>query len=338
MYAPSLSLLRARVSPSIQQVTVEPIKRSSTPAAVYRLWLDRRDKQSPRSLVVKRIEDGRPEDPEGHRREVCFYRQLLPLLDLPHPHIYYAGPEPGTSAQLVIMEDVARTHRFPSPQHTWTQREIEQILSTYARLHASGQDFLAAEEAGDWLMDRHERRLFETAGELPRMVESLVKKGIWPKMTSFGSLLDRTLREAKLLSRQPVTLLHNDVYPSNCSIPLVGGVEVILVDWDMVGFGLAEMDLAYMFIQPFSSHRQVYRQEALAYYWRRRRRLDGKLPSEIELKARQRYADALWALWLIPVAYRVSSSPFPHNSAPQIYWNSMFGVLGDRLHALSNEI
>jgi Ser/Thr protein kinase RdoA (MazF antagonist) len=235
------------------------------------------------------------------------------------------------------MEDVAQTHRFPTPRHKWTQPEIEQILRTYAHLHAGGRSRLQTEEELGWMMDRHETRLFDTAGELPGMVEALVARGVWPKMPAFGPLLEQTLRDAELLSDQPPTLLHNDVYPPNCGLPVTGEGEVILVDWDMVGSGLAEMDLAFMFMQPYGSQRRVDRRAALAHYWRCRQQLDERTPSKIELEVRQRYADALWALWLVPVAFRMSESPFPHGSAPRIYWDSMYRVLGERLQALSNE-
>lgn len=337
MDAPPLTLLRSVVSPSIKQVTAELIKHSSTPAAVYRLWLECDNGQGPPSLVVKRIEAGWPDDPRGHEREVRFYQRLLPQLDVPHPHIYYAGPGPGSSDHLVIMEDVAHTHRFPSKKHIWTQAEIEQILHAYAQLHASGLNCLPAGEELDWLMDRHEKRLFETAGELPNMIEALVAQGIWTRMPGFGRLLDRTLRDAEVLASQPVTVLHNDVYPPNCGLPVSGESDAILVDWDMVSFGLAEMDLAFMFMQPFGGHRQLDREAALSHYWRRRGEIDGQRHSKAELKARQWYADALWALWLIPVAFRMAESPFPPGSSPRIYWDSMFGVLGQRLQLLSHE-
>jgi aminoglycoside phosphotransferase (APT) family kinase protein len=337
MDLPSLSLLRSEVSPSIKHVSAELIKRSSTPAAVYRLELAYEDGPGPRSLVVKRIEAGWPGDPLGHEREVRFYQRLLPRLNFPHPTIYYAGPEPGSPANLVIMEDVAGTHRFPAKEHLWTQFEIESILNTYARLHASGQACLPAVGELSWLLDRHEKRLFETAGDLPAMVEALVNCGIWASMPGFGRLLDRTLREAEILSSHPVILLHNDVYPPNCGLPLSGEKDAILVDWDMASIGLAEMDLAFMFIQPYGSHRRLDRQAALAHYWRRRQELDGRRRSKAELKARQWYADALWALWLVPVAFRMAESPFPPGSSPRLYWDAMFGVLGRRLQKLSHE-
>jgi hypothetical protein len=351
MYSPSLSLLRSEVSPSIKRATAELIKRSSTPASVYRLRLESSDEPSaerrsraesresnaPRALVAKRIEPNWPEDPRGHEREALFYRRLLPELAAPHPRIYFAGAEPGTSFHLIIMEDVANTHRFPRPRDSWSQVEIEQILRAYARLHASGQGRLRNEEDLSWLVERHEVRLFETAGELPRMVEALAVRGIWPEMPAFGALLERTLRDAERLSDLPTTLLHNDVYPPNCGIPATGDGEAVLVDWDMAGSGLPEMDLAFMFLQPYGSHRRLDRRAALAYYWRCRRQIGGKIPSESELWERQRYADALWALWLVPVAFRMAESPFPAGSGPRIYWNSMFRVLGERLQALCHE-
>jgi thiamine kinase-like enzyme len=337
MYAPSLTFLRSVVSPAIRQASVEQIKRSSTPATVYRLWLECNHERAPRSLVVKRIEEGWPGDARGHEREALFCRILLPQLSAPHPRIYYAGMEPGTSFHLVIMEDVADSHRFPPPRHTWTQKEIEQILRSYARLHASGRSCLESEEDLGWMMDRHEKRLLETAGELPRMVEALTAHGVWPTMSGLGALLEGTLRDVERLSDLPPTLLHNDVYAPNCGIPTAGEGEVVLVDWDMVGSGLAEMDLAFMFMQPYGSQRRLDRRAALAYYWRCRQMFDGQTPSNSEREERQRYADALWALWLVPVAFRVWESPFPPGSGPRNFWNSMFGVLGKRLQLLCDE-
>ena len=337
MYSPSLDVLRSQVHPSIRRATAELIKRSSTPAAVYRLQLECDSELALSNLVVKRIEADWPDDLRGHERETLFCRRLLPRLAVPHPRIYYAGEEPGSSCHLVIMEDAADSHYFPRPRDPWSQVEIEQILSSYARLHASGRDALKGEEALGWLVERHEARLFETAGELPRMIEALAACGNLPHMPAFGALLERTLHDAERLSNQPITVLHNDVYPPNCGIPIAGDGVAVLVDWDMVGSGVAEMDLAYMFLQPYRSHRRLDRPAALSHYWRCRQQLEGEIPSESEREARQRYADALWALWLVPVAFRMAESPFPAGSGPRLYWDSMFGVLGERLQLLCHE-
>lgn len=336
MWTPSLSFLRSVVSPSIKQVQTERIKRSSVPAAVYRLRLEGHRAFGIQSLIAKRVESDWPDDPRGHEREALFYGRLLPKLDIPHARIYYAGLEPESPVHLIIMEDVARSHRFPSPSHRWTQTEVEQILETYARLHAGGLTCLQEEIDLDWMMNRHEARLLAKATELAHMVEAIVDQKIWPRMPGFERLLERTLRVASQLSGHLLTVLHNDVYPPNCGIPANRSGDVILVDWDMVGRGLAEMDLAFMFLQPFGSHLQLDRTAALDYYWRKRQQIDGIHLEKSELEARQWYADSLWALWLIPVAYRMAMAPFPTGSPPRIYWDSMFGVLGQQLYKLSD--
>ncbi len=168
------------------------------------------------------------------------------------------------------------------------------------------------------------------------MVETLAARNIWPEITGFGRLLERTLHEAHQLSTQPITVLHNDVYPPNCGIPVNMSGETILLDWEMVGWGLEELDLAFMFLQPYGSHLELDRAEALSYYWRARQRLGCPVRSSAEHQIRQRYADALWTLWLIPVAYHMAMSPYPIGSSPRIYWNAMFKVLGARLQSLSS--
>ncbi len=331
MYTPALPFLRSVVDPSIRSVRAEPIKHSSAPAVTLRLWLERGPKDGPRSLVVKKTDPGWPGDPGGHAREARFYARLLPNLEIPQPHVYYAGLEPDSSHHLVIMEDLAGSHRFPPPQHLWDGAEIEPILRAYARLHASGAGCLAAESDRGWMLDRHEKRLFETAAGLPEMVRSLVAGDIWPEMPGLERLLDQTLRDARLLRDQPATILHNDVTPSNCGIPIGNSGDAVLLDWDMAGWGLAEMDLAYMFLGPYANHRRLDRQKALNYYWRQRLELGGRQRPADELEAIQFYADALWALWLIPVASRVAHSPYPPGSPPRRYWDAMFVVLGQRL-------
>jgi thiamine kinase-like enzyme len=147
-------------------------------------------------------------------------------------------------------------------------------------------------------------------------------------------LIEQTLAQMPLFAGEGATLLHNDVYPPNIGLPHDPGGEAVLVDWEMAGWGLAELDLAFMFMQPYRSARQIDRQAALDYYWDRRRRLAGAAPPIEERLARQRHADALWALALLPRAHEVAGSPLAPGSAPADYWDNMFGVLYERLKAL----
>ncbi len=338
MYQPSLSFFRSVIHPGLKKITVESIKSSSTPATVYRLRLESDGRGGPRSLIVKRIDQNWPDDPQGHRREMRFYASLLPKLDMPQPRVYYAGQEPETGQGLVIMADLSHSHYFPQPEHVWKQAEIEQILRTYARLHAAGEAALAAEEDLDWLFDRHEKRLRETAETLPDMVEAMAAGHHLPLLANFETLLAETLRLAAHFADQRPTVLHNDVYPPNCGLATAADGKAVLMDWEMVGYGLAEMDLGFMFLQPYGSHRELDRQAALRCYWAERQRLEGRRPGEEERQLRQWYADALWALWLVPVAHKmVIERPFPPDSPPSVYWRAMIGVLGRRLEDLCRE-
>lgn len=332
---PSLDFLRQVIAPDIGAVTAEIVKVSASPSVIYRLRLARTGANDGFSLIAKRIAPDWPDDPGGHERECRFYQCLRPHLDLPWPHVYYAGSEPDSDHHVVIMADVAGQYRFPPPAYVWTQAEIRCILRAYACLHSQGERCLPPPAERGWLMARHEERLRARAHELPSMVATLVERGIWRPLPTFPRLLEQTLINAARVGSEPLTLLHNDVYPPNLGLPadLAQG-NALLVDWEMLGWGLAEMDLAFMFLQPFRSHRNLDRAAVLDYYWAQRQKLEGKQPAAVVRQSIQRYADTLWALWLIPVAHRMALSPYPPGSAPRIYWDSMFGVLEERLQQL----
>lgn len=338
MYIPSLPLLRQVVHPAILEAVARPIKHSSTPATVYRVQLThgRGAASAPTQLILKRMAPDWPDDAHGHEREARFYATFWPQLELGDFHVYYAGPEPGSAYHLVIMDDLTLTHSFPLPTHTWTQVEIEAIVRIYARLHVRGAAALPAAAARNWLLPRHETRVWENAGNLLRLAADLSDWGIWPALPGLMRLLRQTLDRMTENTQLPVTLLHNDVYPPNIGLPCRDQGDVVLLDWEMLGWGLAEMDLAFMFLQPYGSHRHLQRQAALAAYWQERARLGDATPSLAERQARQQYADTLWALWLIPVAHRMAAAPFPPGSTPRHYWDAMFPVLGERLYTLTN--
>lgn len=264
-----------------------------------------------------------------------FFAQLLPALDISRPVIYFAGREPDTTYNLVIMEDVAAAYRFPAPHHAWTMDEISAILRTYARFHTSGKANLPGASQRSWLVARHEQRILERKQEIPAMVRELEALGIWPAMPGLPRLFSWLLAQTEFYLAEPPTLLHNDVYPPNAALPNDDSSDVMLFDWEMVGWGVAEMDLAFMFLQPFGSHRGLDRVAALDHYWRERAALTGQRPAQEERQARQLYADALWAFWLVPVAHRLAKRPYPPGSLPRLYWESMWPVLGERLRSLS---
>jgi hypothetical protein len=341
MYEPPLDLLRQVVDPSITGAAAVPIKRSSTPATVYRVTLSVRDHAAPATVIVKRTEPGWPDDPLGHRREALFFDRLFPRLCLAGPRVYYSGSDPDDQHCLIVMEDLADNFRFPPPRHLWTQVEIGPIVTTYATLHHVGEMVLPPPAERQWLVDRHESRVMATAGELPEMARELARRGVWPELPQLTGLLENVLVAVKQFANCPVTVLHNDVYPPNIGLARQEQLDeqpAVLLDWDMVGWGLAEMDLAFMFLQPYGSHRRLDRAAALDRYWSQRAKLAGSAIDLATRQARQAYADALWAVWLMPVAFRMVTSPFPPGTGVRQYWDSMLPILGERLAVLSHGV
>lgn len=342
--APSLPFLREVIHPHLHSVRATRFKVSASPSALYRLTLEYAPNaeglqgEMPSSLILKRIAPDWEEDEYGWVREVRFYSTLYPHLQLDYGRVYFAGAEPDTNYQIVILEDRSATHRFPPPTHLWHEEEIVPIVRAYAAFHRRGQPYVKQARQEGWLFLRHEERISATAERLPFMVESIVKQGIWFPLPTFPALLERTLKAMERLADAPVTLIHGDVYPPNVGLPLAGSEgQVMLLDWEMVSWGLAEMDLAYMFCQPYRSHRALNKTEVLAAYWAERERLGATRESHATRAYRQRYADSVIVLWLLPVAYRMAQQPFPPDSPVRHFWDSNFQLLGERLQALCDE-
>ena len=142
----SLDLLQQEVHPRIVRFRSTLIKTSASSARIHRLALDYAPGHSGvSSLVVKSIDPVWPGDPYGSDRELRFYRELHPQLDLTLAHPYHLGIEPSTGQRLIVMEDAETGFRFLSSRHQWTPEEIRCILRTYARFHAQGHHTLPEE-------------------------------------------------------------------------------------------------------------------------------------------------------------------------------------------------
>jgi len=330
----NLELLRQVIDPSIRSFTLSPIKTGAAPSIVYRVALISEEGHPPLpSLILKVIAPHWPNDPWGELREFTFYREILPSLSLRSPRVYYLGLDERSGARMILMEDLSTNFRFYPPDHAWSRREMQCLLRSYALLHSEGTAALPTQEQRSWLAPRHERRC--TLEGLQPMAEELSVRGVWSSISGLGSLLERTAAEAARWQDWPVTLLHCDGYSPNFAMPQDLEQEGVLIDWEMISWGIAEIDLAYLFMQPFCSAREIDREEALDYYWAQRRIRQGAAPARSERMALQAYADSLLAITQIPVAYRVACSPFPSGSEQGQYWEAMFKVLNLRLQEMS---
>lgn len=335
MFPLSLDLLQRVVDPHIKSFRHTAVKTGAGPSTVFRITLEYPPcRQGLNSVILKSTAPAWPNDPHGADREALVYSALLPNLDIPRLRVYYVGVEPNTGCRQMIMEDISDRYRFPSPAHRWTREEMRCMLRTYARLHVVGRDCLPAAADRTWLYQMALQQRNWSPEELVAKVDALVERGIWSPLAGVERLVERTLAGIASFVGGPTTLLHNDVYPPNVAIPRNLADDALLVDWEMAGYGPAELDLAFIFLQPFRSALHLDRAEVLNYYWARRSGLEGVPRSADEQEAMQRSADAVWALSLVPVACSVAAKPYPSGSAPAAYWDAMFGVLYDRLRTL----
>jgi hypothetical protein len=333
MFDLSLEFVRQIVDPRVRGVHVELIKVSGSPSTVHRLCLDYGATvpvEAPRSLVAKRIAPDWPDDPPG--RERIAYAEILLHLDIRKCHVYYAGLEPDSRYRLVVLEDVYERYRFPQPHHVWTWDEMRSILGCYARLHTSGVDALRHLPDRSWAWAGHSVPC--APEEALRQAADLHAWGIWPSLPPMEPLLYQVESLRSSMVAQPETVLHNDVYPPNIGLPHTVGEPCQLLDWEMIGAGAAEFDLAFMFMLPYRSTRMIDRQAALDEYWAVRYALDGTCKSRDERDAVQWYADAAWSLYLLGVAHRVAQKPFAQDSAPAHYWAHMHAIVHEQFVTL----
>jgi hypothetical protein len=330
----TLDFLRQRIHPRIDGFTVHTIKQSGTPATIYQVGLTHGlNGRSPHSAILKVIAPEWPEDAEGPNRELNFYTQIRPCLKLERPHLYAAGVDGESQCRFILMEELTADYRFFPPAHLWTQAEAACVLRTYAHLHVQGQAAVPAEGERGWMWSYH--RPAWDGERLLAMAGLLAEQGVWRPLPGLARLIERTVAADEGFASAGVTVTHHDIFPPNVALPpdLANGRGVI-IDWEMAGWGMAEMDLAYFFLQPFGSSRRIERAEALALYWAERGRLEGRMVTAEEQAARQAHADALLALSLIPVAHKAVTRPFAPGSFPSLYWDSMLGVLEKRLGEL----
>jgi len=333
-YEPNLDLFREAFGTSVQDCHVELIKIALGWSRVYRATLIQRGRSTRESVIVKTLDPHGPATtPVEAGRELCFYQTLHPLLSFAKAGIHFLTTDPATGFHIIVMEDLSLTHRIPSHPYQWKRDEIKSVMRAYVRLHMSKFEDLQY----PWLAPRHESMLdFE---RIPEQVAIVQRAGIWGDLPHLNDLIAYARQSCAKYKNEHLSLIHGDTTPANAALPSdLDSQSAILIDWQDVGIGMPEFDLAYMDLQPFDSARLFPRSYLLDTYWELRAEMDSNLPSPEERGARQLHADAVTALWLTAPAARVASHPYPIGSYPQIHWASQYGIVYNRLKSLVEEI
>jgi len=331
---PDLPFWQQLISPQVGAFTARPLKHSSSPATIYRIHFSSQNGRLPvDSVICKVVAPAWPGDPHGSEREFLFYQHLRPRLGLPHPTVYYTGQDSASGYRFIVLADLAAAYHFPPHDHRWTGTEIESVLRSYAHLHAQDTACLPPPEARQWLWTYFAPTW--TPDGLAQMAETLHQRGIWQPLPGVSQLAEVTLAAATHFSHASMTLVHHDIHPSNVALPHDLNQEAVIIDWEMAGWGLPEIDLVYLFIQPFQTTNEVNLTSALDNYWLYRQQREGSIPPAEERQARLRHAHALFRLSLLEVAHQRAQNPPPPGTFAALYWQKMYPLLYDRLRELT---
>ena len=332
-FEPNLDLLRQALGNHVQDCHAELIKIALGWSRVYRVTLSQQGHSTRESVVVKTIDPNGPTTALETERELRFYQILHPELCIPKPQVYFLTTDEATGFHVIVMEDLSSTHCIPTHPYQWTCAELKSVLRAYSHLHTSKLKSL--DHA--WLTSRYESQLnFEM---IPEQANNVQRAGIWGQVPELPNLISYARESCKKYADEKITLLHGDTTPANALLPKDLTQPAVLIDWQDVGVGMPEFDLAYLDLQPFHSARLIPRSELLDIYWRFRAEIDSpKVPTSEERRARQLHADLVNTLWLVGSASRVALHPFTEGTYPHMHWASQYNIVYDRLKALGCEI
>lgn len=333
IFEPNLDLFRQAFGNSIQDCRAELIKVSLGWSRVYQVTLFGQGHFRRETVMVKTMDPNGPFTALESMRELCFYQTIHPNLHISKPQVYFLTTDEATGFHVIVMEDLTLTHRIPTHPHQWTREELKSILRAYAYLHAGSVENMGYA----WLAPRHESLLdFE---KIPEQVDIVQRAGIWDELPELPILIDYAAESCQKYVDAKLSLLHGDTTPANAPLPKdLDSQPATLIDWQDVGVGMPEFDLAYVDLQPFESGWLIPRSELLDLYWCTRAEIDSDIPGPEERRARQLHADLVTALWLTTPASRVAVHPYPEGTYPHMHWSSQYGIVYNRLKTLAQEI
>jgi len=177
-------------------------------------------------------------DKQHREREPRLYHDLLGDDDLPVPR-YYGSRLNGTTQRLeVFLEYIGDWSLKYQGLDTWfpAARWLARFHAHFAR---RARDLLAC----DYLL-RLDVSYFRSWAERALAVVAEQAEDLAEQL---GVVVDGYEAAAETLSRQPVTLVHNDLSPKNVVADRSRHpVKIYFVDWEMAGVGCGLLDLVHL--------------------------------------------------------------------------------------------
>ncbi|GAC84624.1 hypothetical protein GP2_024_00510 [Gordonia paraffinivorans NBRC 108238] len=182
----------------------------------------------------------------AYEREARFYSELAPRTQVRAPRLYGVIDRAGTGApDTVLLEDLTARHRPGDQLREMPIEELDRARHQLALLQAPFWENSATAEL-PWL----HRRL---GVPIPSILERMERS--WHSVTDTiaadlpadeRKCIDRFVGSAAdwaQLNPGPQTLVHHDLRADNL---LFGEGEIVLIDWQTIGWGSAMFDYAYL--------------------------------------------------------------------------------------------
>jgi len=194
-------------------------------------------------------------------REIKFYHELAPKLDLRLPKLFASSYDPSSAYFIMLLEYLQPVKDSDSIRGIGVEH-TRQVLEELSKLHTQGRDLVDT----PWVQTMVSQ---DRINNLTIMIE----RG-WPVLQEMcGELVD-PLKEINLLERfletmtylntLDRTIVHGDVKPDNLVISNQG---VVIIDWQGFGTGPPAWDIAYCMCQCLTTEeRRLYESELLDSY------------------------------------------------------------------------
>mgnify|MGYP003321870719 FL=1 len=194
-------------------------------------------------------------------REIKFYHELAPKLDLRLPKLFASSYDPSSAYFIMLLEYLEPVKDSDSISGIGVEH-TRQVLEELSKLHTQGRGLVDT----PWVQTMVSQ---DRINNLTIMIE----RG-WPVLQEMcGELVD-PLKEINLLERfletmtylntLDQTIVHGDVKPDNLVISNQG---VVIIDWQGFGTGPPAWDIAYCMCQCLTTEeRKLYESELLDSY------------------------------------------------------------------------
>jgi aminoglycoside phosphotransferase (APT) family kinase protein len=178
------------------------------------------------------------------RREVPFYAEVLPALDLPALAMYGSAEDRGREETWLFIEDAAG-----EPYDRNDRGHCRLAGSWMGRFHAAGATtplpHLALRDRGPLHFGDHvviaRRELEENRSNDALRPENLEMLGELLRLVR--TVDDKWADIVRFMSQFPATFVHGDFKPDNLRIRADGGrVDLVVFDWNEAGRGVPSLD------------------------------------------------------------------------------------------------